>query len=78
MVKDLLCNAGDVGSVPDGGTKIRGAVEQLAVLTAGSGHLRACQPQRLHLRSTTRVHALQGLPGAATKTQRSQINITKN
>ena len=34
MVKDLACNAGDVGSIPGLGTKISGATEQLSLRTA--------------------------------------------
>ena len=63
MVKNLLCNAGDVGSIPSGGAKSPRAVVQLepmqpacraAMLTAGSEHLRACEPHTLHLRSTAK------------------------
>ena len=31
MIKNLPCNAGDMGSIPDQGTKIPHAVEQLSL-----------------------------------------------
>ena len=46
VVKHLLCNAGDMGSIPGQGSKITHALEQLA-------HV----PHLLNLRATTRDRA---------------------
>ena len=67
MVKNLPCNAGDVGCIPGGGTKIVYAMEQLSPWTAA--RVRAPQQQMAH--EATKILC------AVTKTQPSQTNILK-
>ena len=67
MVKNLPCNAGDVGCIPGGGTKIVYAMEQLSPWTAA--RVRAPQQQTAH--EATKILC------AVTKTQPGQTNILK-
>ena len=50
VVKNLPCNAQDLGSIPGGGTRIPYAVVSLRV----HGNYRACVPQLESLRATTK------------------------
>ena len=59
-IKNLLCNAADVGSMPGWGSKIPHAMEQLSPCTATRGSI-CCN-------DTTKV------PCAASKMQCSQVN----
>ena len=69
MVKNLPCNAGDVGSIPGLGTKIAHAVERLSPRALEHTTAReSCSPQREIPHDTVR------LLSAATKTRCSQIN----
>ena len=70
MIKNLPCNAGDMGSIPGWGTKIPPAMEQLIQVPATT---EARKPQ---LESTTTED-----PAGCAKTQGKQItkkNICKN
>ena len=84
MVKNLPCNAGNVSSIPGGGTKIPCVVEQLspqaaatesvaattepALLGARVPQLETCAPQQKI------SHGAMKILCAASKTQHSQIN----
>ena len=70
MVENLPCSAGDVGSIPDLGTKIPPALEQLSLSAA------TAEPKH----HNQRVQAPQPrIPRAATDTRRSQVsNILKH
>ena len=87
VVKNLPCNAGNVGSIPGGGPKIPCVVGQLNPQAAAtestatttepglSGarvpQLKTCAPQRKISRDAMKILR------AATKTQHSQINKSK-
>ena len=55
VVKNLPCNAGDMGSIPDQGTKIPHAAEQLS----------SCTTTRKSVPSNERYHMMQLRPEAA-------------
>ena len=59
VVKNLPCNAGDMGLTPDWGTKIPHFSEQLS--------LQALEQQKI-------LHDTVKIPHGATKTQHSQID----
>ena len=83
VVKNLPCNAGDVGSIPGWGTKIPRATEQLnlqAVTTEPMSHNWAHEPQLEYARNKV-LHDAKMIPHATTKTQCSHThkkNVNKS
>ena len=69
MVKNLPCNAGDSGSIPDQGTKIPHPAEQLSPLATIKGP--PCT-------ETKDARDARKILGAATKTKSSPINQSIN
>ena len=65
MVKNLLCNAGDIGSIPDGGTKIPPTWERLSPCTT------TAEAHMLQLASSC---AAAKIPHGVNRTQCRQIN----
>ena len=71
VVPNPLCNAGDMGLIPVGGSAIPGATEQLSRPTMESTQVHA-------LAAEEGLHGATDILRAATKTQRSQTNRFKN
>ena len=67
VIKNLPCNAGDVGSIPGQGTKIPHALEQLSLCATATEPTcsAACAPQLESLHHMQRSHMPQLRPNAA-------------
>ena len=72
MVKNLPCNAGDMGSIPGQGTKIPDVLEQLSPGTTTSD--RRCHNWRVRAQQQKISHDSGKITSATTETSRSQIN----
>ena len=76
MVKNLSCNAGDMGLIPGCRSKIPHAAEQLSAC-AGSPLLSASAATRVSASQWKSRHDAARTPSAATKTQCGQILVNK-